>query len=294
MVKYPIYIVSKGRADNGTTARFLLKENVSFKIVVEPQETTAYENSFGKENVLTLPFSNLGKGSYPARNWIWEHSKAAGDERHWILDDNIQGVRRLFAGERLPADSGPAFRSVETLTDRYSNVAISGMNYRFFVTAISKPFAVNVHVYSCLLIKNDLPHRWRLRYNEDTDLCLQVLMDGYCTILTNTFMIDKAKTMTMKGGNTDELYVGDGRLRMARSLEAVWPGIVATKLRYGRPQHVVHWGQFKTRLPLREGVDLSAMSEREEHGVKLIAVKPVESPKLKRLIKLYDADKEEL
>ena len=28
-------------------------------------------------------------------------------------------------------------------------------------------------------------------------------------------------TMTMKGGNTDQLYKGDGRLTMARSLERV-------------------------------------------------------------------------
>ena len=36
--KYPVYIISKGRWDNGLTARTLERMNVPFKIVVEPQE----------------------------------------------------------------------------------------------------------------------------------------------------------------------------------------------------------------------------------------------------------------
>lgn len=282
--RFPVYVVSKGRADNGLTARFLLEDGVPFRIVVEPQEVEAYARAFGAEHVLELPFSNLGKGSYPARNWIWEHAKASGAERHWILDDNIGQVRRLYRGERIPCDSGPAFRAVEEFACRYSNLAIAGMNYQMFVTPTSPPYRTNVHVYSCLLIRNDLPHRWRLRYNEDTDLCLQVLADGFCTALVNVFMVDKKRTMTMKGGNTDDLYVSDGRLRMARSLEKVWPGIVRTDWRWGRPQHVVDWAKFDTPLELRDDVDLDALPLRDELGLVLKEVRPVESEALRTLL----------
>ena len=35
--KYPIYIISKGRADIGLTANFMLKDKIDFKLVIEPQ-----------------------------------------------------------------------------------------------------------------------------------------------------------------------------------------------------------------------------------------------------------------
>lgn len=284
--RYPIYIVSKGRAETPLTARFLERDGVDYRIAVEPQEVDAYANALGRDVVLELPFANLGKGSYPARNWIWDHAKDSGAERHWILDDNIGQVRRLYRGERIPCDSGPAFAAVETLVDRYSNVGVAGMNYQMFVTPTSPPFRTNVHVYSCLLIRNDLPHRWRLRYNEDTDLCLQVLADGLATVLVNVFMVDKKTTMTMKGGNSDELYEGDGRLRMARTLESVWPDVVTTDWRWGRPQHVVDWSRFE--IPL---VPVDDLPERgiDEHGLDLVELKPVRS---KILVDLVDRWKE--
>jgi hypothetical protein len=42
----------------------------------EPQEEEIYAQHFGRERLLLLPFSNLGQGSIPARNWVWEHAKA--------------------------------------------------------------------------------------------------------------------------------------------------------------------------------------------------------------------------
>ena len=68
------------------------------------------------------------------------------------------------------------------------------------------PYYPNTRIYSCMLIKNDIPYRWRGRYNEDTDLSIRVLKDGWCTILFNAFLADKSQTMTMKGGNTEDLY----------------------------------------------------------------------------------------
>jgi hypothetical protein len=255
--RYPVYVISKGRyGKEGLTARFLHADGVSFRLVVEPQEASAYAASFGAECLEVLPFSNLGQGSIPARNWCWDHAKAAGHARHWILDDNIKKVDHWHGGKRIACLSGPAFAATEDLVDRYENIAIGGLNYRGFAHSHGKqprdPFWLNVHVYSCLLIRNDLAHRWRGRYNEDTDLCLQVLAAGWCTVALNAFMIDKTVTMTMPGGNTTDLYQGDGRLKMARALERVWPGVVRVDRRFGRPQHVVNWKKFATRLQAKQ------------------------------------------
>lgn len=291
--RFPIYIPSKGRAKKCLTARFLIRDDVDFRIVVEPQEADAYAEEFGRERLLVLPFSNLGQGSIPARNWIKEHSISVGAERHWQLDDNISGIWRLWRGERLYCHAGTALRATEDFVERYENVAIAGLNYVMFGIGATKPFVLNCHVYSCTLFWNKLPHRWRGRYNEDTDICLQVLADGWCTVQMNAFLIQKLGTMTMKGGNTDQLYQGDGRLKMARSLERVWPGVVRTERRFQRPQHVVayQWQRFTTPLKLKPGIDLSALPQVDNYGLKLRPVKEgvgPECPKLKRLVEISE------
>lgn len=178
----------------------------------------------------------------------------SGHARHWILDDNIYGVlrRQRIDGKikRRRMNSLEAFAAMENLADRWENCAILGPNYDFFApdSMVLPPFRVNAHVYSFILIQNNLPFRWRGRYNEDTDLCLQAISQGYCTVQVQAFLAKKVRTQTMKGGNTDQLYQGDGRLKMSRSLERVWPGIVQTKRRFGRPQHYVNWGKFRTKL----------------------------------------------
>jgi TET-associated glycosyltransferase-like protein len=257
-LRYPLYVISKGRSQRCLTARFLLRDAVPFKLVIEPQERELYAEEFGEERLITLPFSNLGKGSIPARNFVWEHAKASGVERHWILDDNIAGIWRRYNAKKYRCESSVAFHALEEFTDRYENVAIAGMNYYMFSIngQPAPPFWLNVHVYSCLLIRNNLPFRWRGKYNEDTDLCLQVLSAGWCTVLFNAFLIWKITSMQMKGGNTDQLYQGDGRLKMARALQRKWPHVVETKRRFRRPQHVIRgsWRGFDTPLKLKPGM----------------------------------------
>jgi len=282
--RYPIYVISKGRADACLTARFLLRDDITFRLVIEPQERDAYAANFPDEILEILPFSNLGLGSIPARNWVWEHALTSGADRHWILDDNIRQFHRLYEGQRIPCASAPAFATVEDFTDRYANIGLSGMNYHMFGIKGSPPFRANVHVYSCLLLQNSLPFRWRGRYNEDTDLCLQVLAAGLCTVAVNAFLAEKMPTMTMKGGNTEDLYKDDGRLKMARALERMWPGIVTVDRRFQRPQHVVNWQKFDTPLRFREGVSLDQFTQPNEYGLKIREVRPVKSPSLRKLL----------
>lgn len=281
--KYPVYVISKGRFKNCSkqrkfTAARLLLSKTPFHIVVEPQEANAYAAEVGIEHVLVLPFSNLGLGSIPARNWVWEHSIAAGHARHWILDDNLQGFRRRWKTLRVPCNASTALHVIEEFTDRYENIAIAGPNYTMFApdSSSAPPFILNAHVYSCLLIQNSLTQRWRGRYNEDTDLCLQVLSTGkLCTVQFNAILVDKLTTMKMSGGNTDSLYSGDGRLKMSRSLERAWPGVVETRRRFNRPQHHIKnsWQHFDTPLIRRADIDWAAMPTNNEFGMTLNQVR---------------------
>lgn len=288
--RYPIYIPSKGRADlSGHVAQCLTAGNVPFYLVVEPPEADAYAARFGREHILVLPFHDLGLGSIPARNFIWEHAKASGAARYWTLDDNVYRFSRRYRGRKIPCEPGIALRVCEDFTDRYENIAIAGLNYEMFVPDGQRkaPFQINCHVYSCMLIRTELSYRWRGRYNEDTDLCLQALSAGWCTVLINTFLAWKPQTMTRKGGNTETLYAGDGRLKMARALERMWPGVVTVDRRFHRPQHVVNWRKFDTPLRLKPDVDLTQLATggANEYGMTLAQVRDeIKSPRVQALL----------
>jgi len=287
MTKYPIYIISKGRWEIPMTANCFMKHNIKFHIVVESHEYDNYCKVLGKKYVLKLPFKNLGQGGTPARNWIWQHSKEQGAERHWIFDDNIRLFRRLYKGKRIECNPEMTINAIEDFTDRYSNVAISGYNYTTFcMNEMSQPFYYNVHVYSALLIDNSIPYRWRLKYNEDVDLCLQVLDNGLCTLLFNAFLIDKTSTNAkMKGGNQTDLYKGNAVKKMqlkAKSLEEVWPQYVETKIRFGRPHHYVEWKKyFKHPLVRRKDVEWEKM-KTNEFGMKLQRRDKIKNKKLQQ------------
>lgn len=264
--KYPVYIISKGRYESRLTAKALEKLGIKFRIVVEPQEYDAYAAVMSKDKILVLPFSNLGQGSIPARNWVWEHSISIGAERHWILDDNMDGFYRMNDNKKIKVVDFNPFIAVEEFTDRYENVVISGMNYEFFAVRRSTqpPFYLNTRVYSCILIQNNLEHRWRGRYNEDTDLSLRVLKDGFCTVLFNAITVKKMPTMTVAGGNTDELYAEDGRKKMAESLKEQHPDVVTITQKWGRVQHCVNYTPFKrNKLILKtEAKPVGELTER--------------------------------
>ena len=278
--KYPIYIISKGRWESRLTSKALEKMNTPYNIVIEPQEYSLYSAVIDPKKILCLPFSNLGQGSIPARNWVWEHSISKGAERHWILDDNITHFIRNHQNIRIPVGSGTIFRCCEDFTDRYENVAISGMNYYMFSPDRDKipPYYLNTRIYSCILIKNNIPYRWRGKYNEDTDLSIRALKDGWCTILFNAFLCLKKRTMTLKGGNTEELYKDDGRLKMAQSLAEQHPDIVRVSFKWNRPQHHVNYLGFK-RNKLVKRKDIVIPQGINNYGMVLKVLSKDSTPK---------------
>lgn len=269
---YPLYIVSKGRHETMHTSRSLTRMKVPHYITVEPQEVEAYTKALETfklskyATILELPFSNLGVGSYPARNFAWDHSISIGAKRHWCIDDNITDFYRLHKNQRVRVESGAIFRAAEDFVDRYENVPVSGFNYRFFIAPNSKypPYYLNTKVYSCILIENSCPHRWRLKYNEDVDLCLQVLKAGYCTIQFNAFLSGKAATQTVGGGNTQELYGKKGNVKdpkgtLAKSQMLVdhHPDVARVVMRYGRVHHFVDYRPFKkNKLKYKDGIEI--------------------------------------
>jgi len=275
--KYPIYIISKGRWETRLTSKALEWMKVPYHIVVEPQEYYEYAKYIDKDKIYTLPFNNLGQGSIPARNWVWEHAIKNGAKRHWIIDDNINSFCRLNKNRKIRVNSGTIFKCAEDFVDRYKNVAIAGFNYRFFAPERETipAFYLNTRIYSCILIQNDVSFRWRGRYNEDTDLSIRILKDDWCTILFNAFLCDKIGTMKMEGGNTDELYRQDedfdGRLEMAKSLQRQHPDIVTITRKWDRWQHQVDYSKFRNNKLIKVDNYSEFVEDKvNNYGMKLI------------------------
>ena len=268
----PVYIISKGRHESMMTARALAKIKVPHYIAIEPQDEVNYEEALDNFKIrdyvtlLILPFSNHGDGPGRARNWCWDHAISIGADMHWVLDDNIEAFYRLHKNKRIRVGSGAIFKAAEDFIDRYENVPISGFQYRFFVAPNSSypPFVSNTRIYSCLLIDNNCKHRWRGRYNEDTDICLRVLKDGDCTIQFNAFLQGKAATQTVKGGNTEEFYHKEGSLdkaewrdgqlnpegtiKKSQMLVDLHPDVARIVWKYGRWHHFVDYLPFKNNM----------------------------------------------
>ena len=60
MLNYVIYIPSKGRHDICLTAELLLKYNMEFFLVVEPQDRDNYVEKYGIDNVIFIDENNRG------------------------------------------------------------------------------------------------------------------------------------------------------------------------------------------------------------------------------------------
>lgn len=123
-----------------------------------------------------------------------------------------------------------------------------------------------------------MPFRWRGRYNEDTILSLDMLKAGWCTVQFNAILQNKLTTQTMKGGNTDELYKGEGKKegdRYARGgtdeksvmLYRVHPDCTRVVHKFGRTHHYVHYKRFTQKLKRKPDIEIP--KGVNDYGMKL-------------------------
>lgn len=296
--KHPVYIISKGRHETMITSRSLARMKVPHYIAIEPQDEDNYEaalDNFSIRKYVTLliaPFSNHGDGPGRARNWCWDHAIDIGAEKHWVLDDNISDFYRLYENQRIRVETGVIFKAAEDFVDRYENVPISGFQYRFFIAPNQAypPFVLNTRIYSTLLIDNKCKHRWRGRYNEDTDICLRVLKDGDCTVQFNAFLQGKAATQTVKGGNTEEFYHKEGTqdkskwregtlnpegtVNKSQMLVDMHPDVARMVWKYGRWHHYVNYDPFKSNaLRFKPGISIDQFPKVNNYNMKLVKIR---------------------
>lgn len=253
-------------------------------IVVEEKERASYASVIDEKKILVLDPSyqenydtcdDLGatksRGPGAARNFAWDHAIALGAAWHWVMDDNIDGFFRFNKNLKTPVGDGTIFRCMEEFVERYENVAMAGPNYFMFVSRKEPnipPFVLNTRIYSCNLIRNDAPFRWRGRYNEDTDLSLRMLKHGWCTVQFNAFLQMKATTQSLKGGNTADFYALEGTLPKSQMQVQLHPDVSRLVYRFGRWHHYVDYSRFQAN-ELRRRADVKISTGVDDHGMVL-------------------------
>jgi hypothetical protein len=252
--QFPVYVPSRGRSATRLTMKAFETMNVPYTVVVEDDEYGKYCEVIDRTKILVLDKwyqrtyepcdvlgSTLTKGSGPARNFIWDHAISRGAGYHWVVDDNIRAFSRNNRKIRVRVGDGTIFKCMEDFCLRYQNVALGGPAYQQFRGRSA--FVVNTLIYGCILIRNDVPFRWRCRYNEDLDLAIRMMKSGWCTILFRAFMQEKMRSMTMAGGNTDVLYA-EGTKKKSMMIVAQHPDVCRLVYKFGRPHHTVDYAKF--------------------------------------------------
>ena len=296
--RFPFYIPSKGRSEYMMTSKTLTKMGIDHYVVVEPQEVEQYKSASRglRANIIQLDMTyksdyqvldNHGlkksTGPGPARNFAWDHSIKNGYDYHWVMDDNIRDFYRLNNNLKVRSRSCAIFNAMEDFVLRYKNIGMAGPNYEMFVPRKKKnpPFILNTRIYSCNLIRNDVPLRWRGRYNEDTILSLDMLSNGWCTIQFNAFLQDKMPTQVLKGGNTQEFYHKEGMVQpgekyadtgtvaKSKMMVQVYPEISKLVWKFNRWHHHVDYRKFKRLKPIKRD-NIEIKTGVDDYGMKLI------------------------
>lgn len=292
--KYPIYVVSKGRYTEKTakTVKELNMMNVHHFVVVEPDEYDLYKNSFSSlgykySEILKLDMSykdnydtlddrgdTVGKGPGGARNFCWDDSIKRGFSHHWVLDDNIEWFRYFTDNFQRKMRTAVCFKASEDFFTRFKNVAIGSLCYTMFLDSKCKayPYVMNTRMYSIIFIRNDIPYRWRGRYNEDTILSLDCLSNGWCTIQMCAFTADKITTQRVKGGNTDMFYSVEGTGNKSQMLVDVYPQFAQKVFKFNRIHHYVDYSIFNNQLEYRDDFNVDNLDKNNDYGMRLVNI----------------------
>ena len=251
--RFPVFIPTKGRYKRPYTIRALEDLGIFYYAVVEPHEYDLYKEIVNNGEILITPHKD--KGLTVTRNWIWDYAQnSLKAEWFWTFDDNIRGFVALNNNIKYRILTNNFLYMIEDFIMRYSNILIGGMNYDYFVPRKNHvpPFIFNTRVYSNMFIKAGCGYRNVTFYNDDTDLCLRILKDGYCTILFNAFLAKKISTQIVAGGMTDYYKKTNKRLEFARELQVAHPDVTKVVWKYNRWHHSIDYRKFRGNRPIRK------------------------------------------
>jgi hypothetical protein len=228
--KHPIYIPSKGRAHTCTTPDLLNKDDIPWILVVEPQDFDEYKARFsaseygmrnGKAPSLVLAMDENDQGIGYVRNFCKNHSSANGDEYHWQIDDDIKNFFRRINDKNIKCNALDVLGPVEDYIKDYVNVGMAGPKHSLFAFSAKTEIDFNKQICTVSLFNNDTEASWREGVVSDIDYSMQVLTEGWCSVMFNRLLYEPPSVSSNSGGNQASGYYGNYH-KMCKGLLSAW------------------------------------------------------------------------
>ena len=266
-LEYPFYIPSYKRYDSLHTVLTLESLGIeNYKVVIRYTEEEEYKKSMINKKIKDVDKKLL----VMSKDYI-EHQQSLGNDHSvipricgfdyyydkgfkfsWCLDDNIQNMYVKYDGyPNLLIKTKYAFKLIEQMTKRYSNVMLFSIQYSHLSrNGVRKQVIKNSKQYSCILhrnsIKDILGHSWRKKHNEDVRLTLDLLTKGYATLCFENILCGKMSTGAIKGGNQELYNNKNGKQERIDELKEDYSKYVAgTKQQKNGIQFIVNYNSFK-------------------------------------------------
>ena len=256
MQRYPVYIPSKNRA--GKCRIYNRIGNLqNYFFVVEPQDYESYCEAYGEDKTIAMPENDMGIAY--ARRFIMKYSLEKEQEFSWQSDDDLYFFRynRIIKPHKAPVEISEAFAEIETLVDKFTNVAIAGPSDGTFALAYKNKIDINRQASSCYLLRNDTAYKFRDNVTSDTDYNMQVLTGGWVTLMFRTLIFNNPATGKQTGGCLDQNWYAN-----QRNLMRLWPSCFEQKHYRVGTNHTENfttrtapsriWGKFQQRPILKD------------------------------------------
>lgn len=220
-MKYPIYVPSRGRI-NARTLQTMAMEAIPAKVFVPESEAGEYFDQYSgsKLEIYESPGQDIGIGA--VRNEMIEDALAAGATKVWMIDDDIT---ETYVDHRRSSFIDCLEKAEEEL-NHWPTVGMGGPMLEVWGKRGMRDVR-NGSVYSFFRLDIDGPWRFWDTYLEDTDILMQILLEGRHSVKVHSagFAASPGGMGAAPGGCSDGYRDGEGA-RASERLEDKWEGLL--------------------------------------------------------------------
>lgn len=247
----PIFIASKGRANNSNILTELNEKKANFYIFIEPQELHTYSHAYQNANIINIQANN--KGLPYVRQFMLNYANENNLPLYWNLDDDVtlyrvENAKCIKTGYEVLYEAEKYFKDDDT-------IAQAGLEYRQFAWSQTKPFTLNSYCDCVVAIKpylcKDLVFDNDVLLKLDRDFTMQVINSGYTAMKINSFCFSSPKNGSNKGGLFD-VYQSNVEKTNSDAMEAKWGEYVCKSFTKpdGRNDVKIYWKNIGKQTPL--------------------------------------------
>lgn len=265
-----LYIISKGRPDciTASTLCSIGYKGEWFIVCGDNDETIpSYIEKWGEDRILVFDWKketesidfldnfgcdNMPSGCCPARNAVRKFSKARGEKRHWMFDDDYNCFYwyNIYTKKWIKMTGEFMYNKLLMLAQLADEACL--FNIGIALAADAHPSSVlklGRRVFNMHNLSNEdgMFTPWRSRMNEDLINAIETFKRGKNEYFVKSYMVTMAPTQKLSGGMTD-IYLNEGTIRKSAYAILYDPHNVKLVIKHGRYHHAVNWRNVVPKL----------------------------------------------